>query len=402
MQYTYRYVARNPSGARTEGTRQAVSARNILAWLREQGLTPVAVNEMSVGQAPKHQGAGWRRIKSADLAGFCWQLTTMVEGGVPITEAIQAISEDMENLQFQKMLGRILDNIHQGQPLSESISKFPGVFNDLACAIVVAGETGGTLPDSLRRLAQYFDNRDRLKKRVQAAVAYPLFVFSFIVLIVVLMMTVIIPKFQAIFERFEGQLPGFTLAYMKFYNAVRGNFLYILGGAGALLILGYLISKTRVGHLVLCKTVLRLPLFGRLISQSFVSVFCRTMSTLLASGVPVLEALHILSRMAGNDEIRKAVMRTREHIVEGSDIASGAAVSKFFPNMVVKMVEVGERSGSLPEVLDRTADYYERKVEIALNLLMRMLEPAMIIVVGAVVLVTVVAIYLPVFTMSGI
>lgn len=398
---SYRYIARDSSGVRKEGLTQAACSNDVLGWLSEQGVTPVSITEISMGVKESRRPSCRKRIKSADLAAICWQLTTMVEGGIPITTALGTSAEDIENLQLQQIMQQVLEKVEKGETFSDSLSAFPKVFNKLSCAIILAGETSGNLPAALQRLAEYFETRDKLAKKVKGAMAYPIFVVTFIILIVVLIMTFIIPRFQVIFERMGGDLPAFTRLFMNFYDMLRYNIPYIIGAVLLIAICGVLTyTKTKKGHFLFSKIALALPLLGRIFRQSFVAIFCRTMSTLISSGVSVLEVFDILSTMTNNDIIREAIVKTREHIVEGSNVSLSAAASGFFPNMVVKMIEVGEKSGSLPKVLDRTADYYERKVDAAITTLISLLEPIMIVTVGGIVLVVVLALYLPIFSMS--
>ena len=400
---SYKYIARDSSGAQKIGLRQATFPDDVLSWLREQGFTPVSVDEISMGIKKTRRIPYQKRIKSADLSALCWQLTTMIEGGIPITTAFESIAEDMENLRLREVLEQVLEKMRRGETISNSVSEFPGVFNQLFRAMILAGETGGTLPVSLRRLAEYYDNRDKLVKKVKAAMAYPAFVFMFIILMVTSIMAFIIPRFRDIFKQIGGELPPFTQAFMGFYDTVRYNLVYIIGFVLLAIILVVLThSKTKKGHYLFSRIILSLPLLGKIFTQAFVAMFCRTMSTLLAAGVSVLEVFDILSTMTANDIIKSTITQTRDHIVEGSNISLGMAASGFFPNMVVKMVQVGEESGSLTRVLDKTADYYERKVDSTITTAMALLEPIMIVTVGAIVLVVVLALYLPIFTMSGV
>ena len=396
----YKYVARDNSGVRREGLTQAISSNDVLSWLREQGFTPVSVNEIFVGAERTRPKAQRGRIKSADLAALCWQLTTMLEGGIPITIALDTTAEDSENRQLRQVLEDMSDKMKKGKPFSECAAEFPGVFNPLCCAIILAGETCGNLAQALRKLAEYFDGRDKLAKKVKGAVAYPIFVFGFIVLIVIFIMAFIIPRFRTIFDQIGGKLPAFTRGFMAFYDTVRFNLHYIIGALLLTIIAAVLFNKTKHGHYIFSRIALKLPIFGKVFQQLFLVTFCRTMATLLGAGVSILEVLDILSGMSGNDIIKAAVKSTREQIVEGSNISLSLVAAGFFPNMVVKMVQVGEESGSLPTVLDRTSDHYERKVESTIGTMMSMLEPIMIITVGAIVLVVVLALYLPIFTMS--
>ncbi len=398
---TYKYIARDVTGQRKEGVRQAASTGDVLSWLREQGYTPVSVDALQEVVKRQRTPKGRRKgIKSADLAALCWQLTTMVEGGITITSALETISDDIDNIRLQQILKQVLEKMHRGQPFSESLAEFPKVFNQLAIAMVMAGETSGALPKTLKRLAEYFDERDKLKKKIVAAMAYPAFVLIFIIAIVIFIMAFIIPRFKKIFDQFGGELPAFTRGFMKFYDIVRFNLHYIAGGTLLFVVIMSLISKTRKGHKTFSKVALDIPLLGKVLSQGFVAIFCRTMSTLVGAGVSVLEVFDILASMTNNDIIKSAILRTRERIVEGSSLSLSLSSSGFFPNLVVKMMQVGEESGALSNVLERTADYYERKVDAMVSALISLLEPIMIVTVGGIVLTVVLALYLPIFTMG--
>ena len=397
---SFKYIARDSLGIRKEGYLQAAYPNDVVSWLQEKGLTPISIKEALVKTRKKQRKTRRRRIKSAELAALCWQLNTMTEGGIAITAALQAISEDIENLQLQQILQQILEKIQKGQTLSDSIAEYPKIFNKLSCAMILAGETSGNLPDSLRRLAEYFDNRDKLAKKVKGAMAYPIFVFVFIIIIVVFIMAFVVPRFREIFDQIGGEMPAFTMAFMNFYDFLHTNVLYIIGLVVATAVSTFFFAKTKKGHFLFSRLALALPLMGKILSQAFVATFCKTMATLLAAGVSVLEVFDILSTMSNNDIIKSAIARTREHIVGGTNLSLSMSETDFFPNMVVKMMQVGEESGSLPKVLERTAMYYERKVDSSITTIMGLLEPLMIVVVGAIVLIVVLALYLPIFSMS--
>lgn len=401
---SYKYVVRDLAGQRKEGYTRATSATEALSHLREQGFTPVSVSEISTRVKKAGRITGRRRVRSGELSAVFWQLTTMIEGGITLTEALDGIAEDMENAKLKKILQQVLGGIQRGNTLSDSISAFPNVFDKLCCALILAGETGGNLGAALRRVAEYYTNRDRLARKVKKALAYPAFVFGFVVLIVTVIMIVIIPRFREIFDQFgAGQLPAFTRSFMAFYDTLLHQGYLILLGLFIIIALAYLFyKKTKSGHLLFSKLVLRLPLFGKLLKQAFLARFCRTMSTLLKGGVPVLEVFDNLAEMTSNDVTRTAIMRTRAHIVGGSNIALSMTGTGFFPNLVVRMVRAGEDSGSLWKTLDRTADYYEEKVDAQISTITSLLEPMMIILIGAIVLVVVIALYLPIFQISDI
>ncbi len=397
----YKYVSRDSTGERKEGLTKAATANDVLTWLRENGLTPIAIGEIIPTVAGGRHAHHRKRIRSADLAAFCWQLTTMLEGGIPITVSLDTIADDIENTRLHYVLAQVSEKIKKGQPFSECLAEFPNVFNQLSRAIILAGETGGNLADATKKLAFYFDGRDKLAKKVKAAMAYPIFVFSFVVLILVVIMAFIIPRFKTIFDQLGGKLPAFTRGFMGVYNAIVHNLVFIAGGLFLLVVALFLISRTKKGHYVFSRIVLRLPLFGKLLSQAFVATFCKTTATLLAAGVSILEVLDILYGMSANDIIKMSIAQAREHIEGGSNISLSMAAAGFFPNMLIKMVQVGEESGSLPIVLERTSEHYERKIDSTITTILTLVEPVLIVTVGGIVLTVLLALYLPIFTMGG-
>jgi len=397
----YKYVARDSTGERKEGLTRAATANDVLTWLRENSLLPIAIGEIFSPIAEGRYAHHRKRIRSADLAAFCWQLTTMLEGGIPITVSIDTIAEDIENTRLEYILSQVSEKIKKGQPFSECLAEFPKVFNELSRAIILAGETGGNLADATKKLAVYFDARDKLARKIKGAMAYPIFVFSFVVLIVVVIMAFIIPRFKTIFDQLGGKLPAFTRGFMGIYNAIVHNLVFIVGGVFLLVVSFVLISRTKKGHYVFSRIVLRLPLFGKLLSQAFVATFCKTTATLLAAGVSILEVLDILYGMSANDVIKTSIAQARAHIEGGSNISLSMAAAGFFPNMLIKMVQVGEESGSLPIVLERTCEHYERKIDATITTIMTLVEPILIVTVGAIVLNVLLALYLPIFTMGG-
>jgi type IV pilus assembly protein PilC len=396
----YQYAARTSSGVRKEGIIEAAYANDVLGWLREQGFTPISINEIATA-AQKHRIPYHRRIKSADLATFCWQLTTMLEGGIPVTTALDTIAEDIENMQLCYVLKHVSEKVKRGQPFSEGAAKFPKVFNPLSRAIILSGEISGNPAEAAKKLAGYFDSRDKLARKIKGAMAYPIFVCCFIVLIVVAIMTFIIPRFRVVFEQLGGQLPAFTRGFMGVYNFICHNLVFIAIGFFLLVAAAVLTSRTRKGHYMFSRISLAMPLFGKLFRQAFAARFCKTMATLLAAGVSVLEVFDILCEMTANDVIKSAITQTREHIVGGSNISLSMSATGFFPNMLVKMVQVGEKSGSLSTVLERTSEHYERKIDSTVSTMLTLIEPIMIVTVGAIVLVVLLAMYLPIFMMGG-
>ncbi|MEN6383623.1 MAG: type II secretion system F family protein [Phycisphaerales bacterium] len=338
----------------------------------------------------------FKKIKSSDVSSICLRLGKMIEDEIPITSALETIARDQENLYFQEIIYKILKRISKGKSFASSIYDFPNVFNRLAFSIILAGETSGHLSITLQRLASYFNEKDKLAKKLQAATTYPLFVFAFIIFIVIFIMAFIVPRFKMIFEQFGGRLPAFTQAFLGIYDFIQVNIVYLFITLALLLVL----SITEKGHFLFSKIKLRIPLIGNLFVQSFMVMFCKTMSILLAAGVSIVEIFDILIAITDNDVIKTAIIKTKKYIIEGSNIHLSAGASGFFPGLVVKMMQVAEESGSLPQVLDKTAEHYERKVDALIITVRSILEPLMIVIAGAIVMIVVIALYLPILMMN--
>jgi type IV pilus assembly protein PilC len=397
---TYEYVAWDLSGNCKEGVLQASSQDELLTHLRSEELTPAVINEV-VGSLPeKKTEVRYKKVKSMELATFCWQLNTMLSGGLSITVAIQTIADEIANPYFEYILKKMSGQIEKGMSFTDCVRQYPKVFGKLCCAIIMAGETGGSLTASLERLAEHYENRDKLIRKVRGAMAYPAFVVGFIVVIVIVLMTLIIPRFSLMFEEFNGELPAFTRGFMAVYNAIATHTLHILVVTAGLIIGLSAYVKTKAGHEKFCQFMLSVPVFGKIILMSFVAMFCKTLGTLIGAGVSMLDAFSILAEMTNNDLLRRGVLQTREKMSEGKNISQSMDEVGFFPGVAVKMAQIGENSGSLSSVMEKTSEYYEKKVDGLVSMMLGMLEPILIISVGGIVLVVILAMYLPIFSMS--
>ena len=398
---TYEYVAWDLAGDCKQGVKSAENEEQILSLLREERLTPVSINEVVNASRDSGKVTVGRRIKSQDLSAFCWQLGTMIGGGLPITTAILTISNEMPNRSFEAVLRDIANRLEQGESMADSVLVHEKVFGRLGCAMITAGETSGSLTASLQRMAEYYENRDKLVRKVRGAMAYPMFVVGFVVVIIVAMMTLIIPRFSLMFEQLGNKkLPAFTRVFMAVYSMLMQNFPIILAVL-TLAIVGLVVySKTKSGHKKLCNLLLHIPVFGKIVQMAFVATFCKVLGTLLASGVSVIDAFSILAGMTSNDILIQGVQATRDQLMKGVSISKSMEIAGFFPGVAIKMVHIGEESGSLAGVLEKTSEYYARKVEILIGSLLGLLEPILIVSVGAIVLTVLLAMYMPIFSMS--
>ncbi len=399
---TYKYIARNMTGGEVSGVLQGDSRSEVLTWLREKSYTPVALEEVTLNLEKKKKAKHRLRIRSSDMASFCWQLNTMIDGGVTITDAIDTIVEDIDNRKLQMVLKEVSEKMKTGQSFYDSVREYPKIFNALFCAMIRAGEASGTLTVVLTRLADYYDRRDELNRKVRKAMAYPAFIVGFVFVVLIVMMTLIIPRFMEIFDSFGSKLPTFTRVFMDVYKLIIHNVHYGAGAVAVLVILVTLFNRTAYGHRLFSRLRLRLPIMRTIIKFAFVATYGRTMSTLLGAGVSVLNAIEILEGMTKNDIIRDVLARAKSQIAEGVGIAMSMSGNTIFPSLMVKMVQVGEESGSLPQVLDRSSNYYEKKLDAAVMTMISVLEPSMIVFVGGIVLLVLLALYMPIFTMSDV
>ena len=398
---TYEYVAWDAAGQCKQGVKSAASEDQILMLLREEQLTPVSITEIGAESKGRKSSSSKRRIKSQDLSAFCWQLGTMIGGGLPITTAIITIADEMPNRSFEMICKDIAGRLERGESLTDAVAVYEKVFGRLGCAMIMAGESSGSLTASLQRLAEYYENRDKLVRKVRGALAYPLFVIGFIIVIIVAMMTLIIPRFSMMFEELGDKLPAFTRGFMAVYDAIVHNTPVILIMTVAIVVGTVIYRKTTAGHRNLCKLMLRLPIFGNIVLMAFVATFCKTLGPLICSGVSVIDAFTILASMSSNDILTQGVLDTRDRLMKGISISKSMETAGFFPGVAVKMVHIGEESGSLSAVLEKTSEYYARKVELLIGSLLGLLEPILIVSVGAIVLVVLLAMYLPIFSMSA-
>lgn len=398
---TYEYIAWDAAGQCRQGVKSAVSEEQILMLLREEQLTPVSVTEIGDESKGRKRTFSKKRIKSQDLAAFCWQLGTMIGGGLPITTAIVTIADEMPNRSFEMICKDIAGRLERGESLTDATATYEKVFGKLGCAMIMAGESSGSLTASLQRLAEYYENRDKLIRKVRGALAYPMFVVGFIIVIIVAMMTLIVPRFSMMFEELGDDLPAFTRGFMAVYNAIVHNTPIILILTAVFVVATAIYRKTDAGHRNLCKLMLRIPIFGNIVLMAFVATFCKTLGTLIGSGVSVIDAFTILAGMTNNDILTQGVLDTRDRLMKGVSISKSMDTAGFFPGVAVKMVHIGEESGSLSAVLEKTSEYYARKVELLIGSLLGLLEPVLIVSVGVIVLVVLLAMYLPIFSMSA-
>jgi len=341
------------------------------------------------------------KVKNADIILFARQFSTMIDAGLPIIQCLDILYSQQQNSTFRKMLKEIKESVEGGATLAEALKKFPKHFDDLFVNMIAAGEAGGILDAILRRLAAYMEKTAKLKAKVKGAMTYPIVTLLVAVLVLAVILIFVIPVFEEMFADFGGELPAATRFVVAMSDLIKGKALYIV----IAIIIGFFAYRkfysTEKGRRVIDDLVLKFPVFGDLLRKVAVAKFTRTMGTMLASGVAILEALDIVAKTAGNKTIEKAIYDVRSGIAEGRTMADPLMESNVFPPMVCQMISVGESTGALDAMLEKIADFYDEEVDQAVENLTSLIEPFMLVFLGVTIGGLVVAMYLPIFKMAG-
>jgi type IV pilus assembly protein PilC len=392
---TYSYSARNLTGAIQQGEIELPTREEVVGYLRRQKLIPVKVEEKKSSLSFTF-GSG---VKTRDIVIFTRQFATMINAGLPLVQALDILASQTENKVFARTIEQVQNDVESGNTLADALRKHPKIFTDLYVNMVAAGEVGGILDVILLRLATFLEKNDALARKIKGAMVYPGVILTVAVGAVATLLIVVIPTFQAMFDSAGVALPGPT-RFVIFLSEVLQNYWYvILGAIFAAVFLVRAIYKSDSGQLAIDRLLLKAPIFGNLLRKTAVARFTRTLGTLVASGVSILEGLEITARTAGNRVIHDAVMESRTSIAGGETISDPLKRAGVFPPMVVQMINVGEQTGGLDEMLTKIADFYDEEVDQAVEALLSAMEPIMIVFLGGIVGGMIVAMYLPIFDM---
>jgi type IV pilus assembly protein PilC len=399
----YKWQGVSPKGETIKGEMEASSREAVIIRLRSQRIQPQAdrIKERGKGLDYELPSIG-NPIKQRDVVIFTRQFATMIDAGLPILQCLQILGAQTDSKPFRKIINAVKDDVESGATLAESMAKHPDAFTDLYTSLVRAGEIGGILDTILVRLSTYLEKAARLKSKIKGAMIYPACIVGAAILVTAILLVWVIPVFGEVFSSFGAALPAptqfvinlsqFTIAHVWFLAAIPI-------AAGLAIRYAY---KTSAGRLTIDRVMLRVPVFGVLLRKSAVARVTRTLSTLVSSGVPILDALTITARTAGNKVVEGAIVVARTSISNGRTIAEPLIESKVFPPMVCQMISVGETTGALDAMLTKIADFYEDEVDNAVANLMSMLEPMVILVLGVVIGGLVVSMYLPIFKLGSV
>jgi type IV pilus assembly protein PilC len=394
----YLWEARARNGDVKKGVMEAESEEAVLNRLKLQLLSPIEVKKQPK-QISIRIGSG---VKTEDMVLFTRLFATMIDAGLPIVQCLDILSSQSKNKFFGKILGQVKASVEGGLTLSDSLRKHPKVFDNLFVNLIQAGEAGGILDTILQRLSVYMEKAMKLKRRVKGAMVYPVSVLAIAAVVVTVLLTKVVPVFEKMFKEFGGgKLPKPTQIVIDISHALATSLPYIIGTLVAIGLVFRAVLKTERGRLTWDGVLLKTPVLGPVLRKVVVARFTRTMGTLLSSGVPILDAMDIVARTAGNKVVEKGILYARERISEGKDLASPLMETGLMPPMVVQMIAVGEQTGALDAMLTKIADFYEEEVDVAVASMTSLIEPIMMVFLGGVIGGLVIAMYMPIFEMAG-
>jgi type IV pilus assembly protein PilC len=396
----YTWKARTRQGTVKKGELEAQNDQAVIAQLRGQMLMPITVKKKpkDVAEVFPFLAPG---ITTKELVVFTRQFATMIDAGLPLVQCLHILGDQQENITFKKILLEVRSDVEQGSTFADALRKHPKPFDALYVNLVAAGEVGGILDTILTRLAVYLEKVDALRRKVRGAMVYPATVLVVAVAVVVLMLVKIIPTFEKMFTDFGGTLPGPTQMVIDMSHWMQ-EWLGVLmvGIVGGLIAYTQARKRSPKFRRATDALYLKAPVFGPLLRKVAVARFTRTLGTMIASGVPILDGLDIVAKTAGNMVIEEALRDVRAAIAEGKTIAEPLGESEVFPGMVVHMIAVGEETGAMENMLTKIADFYDDEVDAAVEALTAMLEPAMMVVLGGTVGSMLIAMYLPIFKIA--
>jgi type IV pilus assembly protein PilC len=398
-QTTFLWEGRDKRGVKLKGQQVATSANLVRAELRRQGISPIRVRKKP---KPLLGGAG-RRITSREIASFSRQLATLLKSGVPLVTGLQIISGGVKNPKTRGMVEKVRAHVESGGSLFEALSEHPGQFDELYVNLVKAGESAGVLDTILDEIATYKERIESIKGKIKKALYYPAAVVAVAIIVSGILLIYVIPQFEGIFASFGADLPAFTRMVVDVSRALREHgLLMLIGLIAAISALVIARKRSRPFAHWLDRVALKIPIVGGILEKAAIARFCRTLAITFAAGVPLVDALKIVSGATGNQVFNDAASRIRDDVAVGHQLQLSMQQTNVFPNMVIQMAGIGEEAGSLDEMLIKVAEAYEEEVNNAVDALSSLLEPLIIVFVGIVVGTMVIAMYLPIFKMAAV
>ncbi len=400
----FAYKGRDREGAVVTGRLEAVSADAVASELQNAGIVPVEIQETA---APAEGNPLWARLRErkpglVDRIQFARQLHTLLKAGVPIIRALQGLADNLDNPAFARVLREVVRDLESGHDLAAALSHHPDIFDDLFVSLVRVGEQTGRLDESLLRLSFYLEREKDTRDRIKAAMRYPLFVISAIVVALVIINLFVIPTFAAIFEKFHAELPWQTRLLLTVSNFMIEWKWWLLGGAVLTVLALRQYVKTPRGRLLWDRFKLRLPIVGRILHETLLARFANAFAMTLRSGVPLLQGITVVSRAVDNTWVERHILQMRGGIELGESLTRTAAQTGMFTPLVLQMIAVGEETGAVDEMLENVSEFYDREVDYQLKNLSSAIEPILIIIIGAMVLILALGVFLPMWDLAQV
>lgn len=395
----FQWEANTRSGEKKKGVIEADSQEIVEQRLRNDGLTVTRIKR-EARQITITIGSG---VAPKDLQIFTRQLATMIDAGLPLVQCLDILSQQTPNKIFARVLGQVKSAVEQGATFSDALKKHPRIFDELYVNLVAAGEVGGILDTILNRLALYIEKAVKLRGQIKSALFYPVGILVVAIGVIAVMLVKVIPTFENMYGEMGpgAKLPSATKFVINLSNGFINRWYLYVGAVVALFMGASMMRRTDRGKEIFDRMLLRLPVMGSVLRKIVVARFTRTLGTLLASGVPILDALDICARTAGNRVVQNGILRAKDKISEGHDMAGPLGESKVFPSMVVQMIGVGEQTGAMDQMLQKIADFYEEEVDSSVAAMTSLIEPIMMAFLGVVVGGLIIAMYLPIFKLAG-
>ncbi|MFN7132024.1 MAG: type II secretion system F family protein [Myxococcales bacterium] len=393
------WEAKTKSGDVKKGEMEAADAEAVNARLRSLGYSPVKVKKKPVEINIKLPGMGG--VSQKDLVVFTRTFATMIDAGLPLVQCLEILAGQTDNPAMRTVLSAVKAKVESGATFADSLKDHPKVFDELYVQLIAAGEVGGILDTILNRLAAYIEKNDKLRRRVKSAMTYPIIVLVVAIGVTAVLLLKVTPTFEKMFKDFGGAMPAPTQFVIDMSAWLQEYILHILGGIAAFVISFRAFVKHPKGRVIFDKVILFAPVIGPVIRKVAVARFTRTLGTMISSGVPILDALDVVAKTAGNRTVESAIYYVRAKISEGKTIAAPLLETGVFPPMVVQMIGVGEATGAMDQMLNKIADFYDDEVDTAIAGLTAMIEPLLMVFLGAVVGGFLIAMYLPIFSIAG-
>ena len=398
---TYRYVARNPAtGEKIQSEVQADNKKNASLLIQKLGYAPIEINEKETSKSGIAKFT--QRVKAKDKIIFSRQLSTLINAGIPLVQSLRTVQDQTKNKSLQSIISRIVTDVESGKPLSTSLASHPSVFNTIYISLVAAGETSGTLDKSLERLSNQQEKDAEIISKVRGAMVYPVIILLVMLAVVTFMLVKVLPEVEKLYTSMKGaQLPLITRVLLAVSSVTVKYWWVVAIVVGIIILFTSKWARTLTGKKAIDSIKLKLPPTNQLMKRLYMARFSRTAHTLVASGVPLLQVLEVTARSINNVVIEQSLKSVMEKVRGGKALSDSLAADPYILDLVPKMIKIGEQSGSLEKMLDRTAEYYEKEVDNQVKTISTIVEPVMMVLLGGVALIIVAAVLLPIYGLAG-